>query len=115
MKTFFAKAGIAALIALSGLSATTSIASAQGRDGYYNGGPRFERGPDRRDDYRRGPDRRRDRCEIGLALDKAERRGMRRPQVADVSPGRVIVVGRNRGGPDRMAFANERGCPSIGR
>jgi hypothetical protein len=114
MNNLFAKAGIAALIALSGLTATAPVASAQGRDGYYRDGPRFDRGPDRRDDFRRGPDRR-DRCEIGLALDKAERRGMRRPQVADVNPRRVIVVGRNRGGPDRMAFANERGCPSIGR
>jgi hypothetical protein len=117
MTTFFAKTGIAALIALSGLAATAPIANAQVY--FDNGGPRYDRPHGPRDDYRgpdrRRDDRRRDSCAIGQALDKAERRGLNRPRVADVNPRVVVIVGRNRGGPDRMVFANERGCPSLGR
>jgi hypothetical protein len=41
--------------------------------------------------------------------------GFRRAHVVDVSPRRVVVEGFTRHGPDRVFFANVRGCPVIGR
>ncbi|WP_320200571.1 hypothetical protein RMR16_009070 [Agrobacterium sp. rho-13.3] len=117
MISTFAKAGVAALIALSGLSATASTASAGPdvrygiyvQDGYRHGGPdRGRPGWDR-------PDRGRDRCAPWMAEEKASRMGLRRAQVVDVSPRRVVVAGFDRRGRDRIVFANVRGCPVIRR
>lgn len=107
----FAKAGMAALIALGGISATATVASADSNGGF---------GIYVRDDYRGNgwgrPDRpRRDRCSPGFAEEKASRMGLRRAQVVDVSPRRVVVAGFDRRGRDRVVFANERGCPVIRR
>ncbi|WP_426131385.1 hypothetical protein [Pararhizobium sp. PWRC1-1] len=79
-----------------------------------------ERGGDERDwgrDGRRpGWDRgeRRGRCAPGLAQEKARDFGLRRAQIVDVSPRRVVVEGRRRG-EYRTIVANVRGCPVIGR
>lgn len=108
----FAKAGLAALMALGGISATASTASAGPevrygiyvQDGYRHGGPGWGR-----------PDRGRDRCSPWLAEDKASRMGLRRARVVDVSPRRVVVAGFDRRGRDRIVFANVRGCPVIRR
>ncbi len=110
----FVKAGLAALIALGGVSATATSASADGfrhgmyvQDGYRHGGhggPGWGR-----------PDRGRDRCSPWLAEEKASRMGIRRARVVDVSPRRVVVAGFDRYGRDRVVFANVRGCPVIRR
>ena len=108
MFSTFAKAGMAALIALGGISATASVASAgpdvqfgiQVRDGHRDGGRHGWGGP------RRG-------CSPWLAEEKASRMGLRRARVVDMSPRRVVVAGFDRHGRDRVVFANERGCPVI--
>ena len=110
----FVKAGLAALIAIGGVSATATSASAEGfrngmyvQDGYRHGGhggPGWGR-----------PDRGRDRCSPWLAEEKASRMGIRRARVVDVSPRRVVVAGFDRQGRDRVVFANVRGCPVIRR
>ena len=124
MTSILAKVGIAALIALGGLSATVSTASAAGSDfgfGIYVGGPGHDRGPgadrgrNHRDDRRHGWDRPRFGCSPGLAVEKARRSGMHRARVDNVSPRRVVVAGRRHGNFDRMVFANQRGCPTIRR
>ncbi len=113
MISTFAKAGVAALIALGGISATASTASA---------GPDVQYRIEVQDGYRHGghqgwgrPDRGRDRCAPWLAEEKANRMGLRRARVVDVSPRRVVVAGFDRGGRDRIVFANVRGCPVIRR
>jgi hypothetical protein len=50
-----------------------------------------------------------------MAEEKASRMGLRRAQVVDVSPRRVVVAGFDRRGRDRIVFANVRGCPVIRR
>ncbi|GAK69169.1 hypothetical protein [Agrobacterium rubi] len=112
MISTFAKAGVAALIAISGLSATASTASAQDvRYGLY-----VQDGPRHGGHHGWGrPDRGRDRCAPWLAEEKASRMGLRRARVVDVSPRRVVVAGFDRQGRDRVVFANVRGCPVIRR
>ncbi|WFP78795.1 hypothetical protein [Mesorhizobium sp. WSM4906] len=67
--------------------------------------------------YRR--DWRRDRdwrgCSPDRALDKAERMGLHRARIVDVSRRTVKVVGRQYGDRVVVVFANERGCPIIYR
>lgn len=108
-----AKAGLAALMAFGGISATASTAAAGPdvkagvifvQDGYRHGGHGWGR-----------PDRGRDRCASWLAEEKASRMGLRRARVVDVSPRRVVVAGFDRRGRDRVVFANVRGCPVIRR
>jgi hypothetical protein len=36
---------------------------------------------------------------------------MRYARIANITPRRVIVEGRNHRGPDRIVFANVPGCP----
>ena len=111
----FAKASVAALIAFGSISATASTASAGPdvqygiyvQDGYRHGGGQGWGRPDR------GRDR--DRCAPWMAEEKANRMGLRRARVVDVSPRRVVVAGFDRGGRDRVVFANVRGCPVIRR
>lgn len=110
----FAKAGLAALIALGGFSATASTASAGGpeiRFGIYSAGGHGHGGPG----WHRERDRRRDNCSPWFAEEKASRMGLRRARVVDVSPRRVVVAGFHRHGRDRVVFANVRGCPVIRR
>jgi len=76
----------------------------------------YERDRDRdrydrdRDQYdRRGPRG----CDPEDALDIARSEGLRRAQIVRVSPRSIVVEGMTRRGPDRMVFANRRGCPEI--
>lgn len=107
MQQFLAKTGLAALIALSGIAAPLATASAADNglviQAQYRG-----------DDHRGRP-RHRDVCSPGLAEEKASRMGLRRARVVDVNRRVVVVSGFDRRGPDRMVFANERGCPVIRR
>lgn len=54
-------------------------------------------------------------CDPEDAMDEARDMGFRRPHVVDISPRRVVVDGFSRRGPDRMYFANVRGCPVMRR
>lgn len=114
MTSMIVKAGIAALVALTGLSATASTAAA--------GGPEFgvyvqyhDRDRNWGPDHNWRPDHRPRGCAPWLAERKADRMGLRRTRVVDVSRRTVTVVGFDRRGPDRVVFANVRGCPLIRR
>jgi hypothetical protein len=54
-------------------------------------------------------------CNLDDAEDEARDMGFHRPHVIDVDPRRVVVEGFTHHGPDRIYFANVRGCPVIGR
>lgn len=59
-------------------------------------------------------DRNRDRgCSPGEARAAASDEGLRRPEVVRVTSRSVTVEGMTRSGPDRITFANRRGCPII--
>ncbi|WP_423331483.1 hypothetical protein [Rhizobium wenxiniae] len=59
-------------------------------------------------------DRDRDRgCSPGEARAAARDEGLRRPEVVRVTSRSVTVEGMTRRGPDRITFANRRGCPII--
>ncbi|MDO9414698.1 hypothetical protein [Pararhizobium sp.] len=125
MTQFFAKAALAALIGLGSLGATATTASADSiefgisRDGGFGVEVR-DRDRDGWRDRERGNGgwRRHDRggrCAPWMAEDKArDRFGLRRAQVVDVTPRRVIVEGRRHGRIQTVAFANDRGCPTLG-
>ncbi len=127
MRQNFVKLAAIAFIGLSGLAATASTASADSFTfGFDSGAAEIQyRDHDRRGDerdwgrerhHRPGWDgERRGRCAPGLAVDKARDFGLRRAQIVDVSPRRVVVEGRRRGEYRTVVFANVRGCPVIGR
>lgn len=117
MTSLLTRIGLAAIVAVSAISATASTAAASDRGFGINGNGIYvqyydrHHGPDR--DWRRHHDR--PGCSPSRALDKAERMGLRRVRIADVSRRAVVVVGRDRHGRDRVVFANERGCPVVRR
>ncbi|MDO1582388.1 hypothetical protein [Rhizobium oryzicola] len=112
MTNLFAKAGLAVLIAASGFAATLTGAEAASVQGFTT--VQWDRGGPPPRHWGPGPDRR-DRCSPGLAEEKASRMGLRRARVVDVNPRVVVVAGFDRRGPDRIAFANVRGCPVLRR
>ncbi|WHO72477.1 hypothetical protein [Rhizobium sp. BT03] len=102
------------LAAMTGLTISPTIAAAQdlelrvgpGGVGVYD----RDRDRDRYDRYdRRGPRG----CDPDDALDIARSEGLRRAQIVRMSPRSVVVQGMTRRGPERMIFANRRGCPEI--
>lgn len=128
MKMIITKTVLAAAVLATAALAPLASASAsddlriqvQFFDGRRDEGPRWDRGPDRdwgRDRGRDwGRDRDRDRgCASWMAEEKASRMGLRRAHVVDVNRRVVVVNGYDRGGPNRIIFANERGCPVVSR
>jgi hypothetical protein len=127
-KTMFSKLKAAAIAALVGITALTAVpATAQESGVYLNFGGRGDTGPgvyfgdDSRVQYREDRRYHRDRrdrwareCTPGRALDKAERMGVRRARVADVSRRTITVVGRSRGDRAVITFARAPRCPIIG-
>ncbi|MBW9086626.1 hypothetical protein JNB91_02110 [Rhizobium wenxiniae] len=117
MTSLLTRIGLAAIVALSGISATASTAAASDRGFGINGNgiyvQYYDRHHDRDRDWRRHHGR--PGCSPARALDKAERMGLRRVRVVDASRRAIVVVGRDRHGRDRVVFANERGCPVIRR
>ncbi|NEJ90160.1 hypothetical protein GR223_30185 [Rhizobium leguminosarum] len=102
------------LAAITGLTISPTIAAAQdlelrigpGGLGVYD----RDRDPDRYDRYdRRG----RRGCDPDDALDIARGEGFRRAQIVRMSSRSIVVQGMTRRGPERMTFANQRGCPEI--
>jgi Ni/Co efflux regulator RcnB len=113
MTSLIAKAGLAALVALTGLSALAPAASAASPELAIQVQYR-DRDRDRDRDWRPDrPHRRPQGCAPGFAENKANRLGLRRTRVVDVSRRTVTVVGFGRRGPERIVFANVRGCPVI--
>ncbi|PDT33357.1 hypothetical protein CO671_25565 [Rhizobium sp. M10] len=100
------------LAAMSGLTVAPTLAAAQ--DLELRIGPGgvgvYDRDRDRYDRYdRRGPRG----CDPDDALDIARSEGLRRAQIVRMSPRSIVVQGMTRRGPERMVFANRRGCPEI--
>ncbi len=99
----FMKSALAIALVLTG-SAIAAPASAQGVE--------FRIGPDGVRPIIR--DRDRDRgCSAREARAAAMDEGLRRPQVVRVTDRSVTVEGMTRRGPERIRFANRRGCPVI--
>lgn len=118
----------AALSAFIGLGALAAVPGAAHADGIYlnfgQGDPRFGVYPGGRENVRdwrhdgdwRGDGWRRDRdwrrsCSPRQALDKAERMGLRRARVVDVSRYSIRVAGRKYNERVVVSFGRERGCP----
>ena len=53
------------------------------------------------------------RCQPGLALAKASRKGLNRVAISHIGPNRVVVSGKVRGTWAKLSFANVRGCPNL--
>ncbi len=100
-------------LTLGGVAAPLSFAQAQ--DLQFRIGPDgvriYDRDRDRydryRDDYRRG-------CSPREAEMAARESGFRSPEVVRRTNRSITVEGWTRYGPDRIIFANRRGCPEIG-
>jgi hypothetical protein len=105
-------AGLAIAFAASAFGASITTASAQdvelrlGPDGVRPVIRDRDRDRDRYRDYRRG-------CSPDEARAAARDEGFRRPQVVRVTDRSITVEGFTRNGPDRITFANRRGCPEI--
>jgi hypothetical protein len=110
MTSLIAKIGLAALVALTGVVPATSSANAS-----ESGVVIQVQHRDRHHDRDRRYHQNRPGCSPRHAEAKAERMGLRRVRVVDVSRRTVTVVGRDRHGRDRVVFANLRGCPVIRR
>lgn len=94
MPHMFSRAALAALIALSSLAVVDFPASAASADGM-------------RQHARI--------CSPLMAVRKARSMGLRGPEIRDMTPRRVVVVGHGRRGADRIVFANAPGCPLLHR
>ena len=101
------KSAIVAATLATGLGAATSSALA---DGYYGHHWSRDHGGHHR---RHGEVRMRGVCAPWHAVEKARYTGLHRAHVRHITPRRVIVSGYRHHRPDRMTFANLRGCPII--
>lgn len=106
------KIGLAAVLSIAASSVFALPASAQdvelriGPDGVRPVIRDRDRDPDRYSERGRG-------CSPGEARAAARDEGLRRPEVVRVTTRSVTVEGMTRRGPDRITFANRRGCPII--
>lgn len=118
---------LSAMIGLGGIAAVPAVAQADGlyldfgahddaRFGVYVGDrdARYYRG-DRYRDYRHGDrwERQRERCSPERALNKAERMGLRRVAVRDISRHTITVSGRDRGDRVVVTFGRGANCPIM--
>jgi hypothetical protein len=116
MFRFASKASAA--VALSLVAAATFITPVAAQDVELRVGPDGirpvirDRDRDRDRDYDRVRDRDRG-CSPGEARAAARDEGLRSPEVVRVTSRSVTVEGMTRRGPDRITFANRRGCPLI--
>jgi hypothetical protein len=112
MLKFLAQAALTVALAVSSVAATATVTAAQ--DVELRIGPDGVRPVIRdRDRDRDRRDRRRDECSPREALSIARSEGLRRAEVTRITRRSVTVEGMTRRGPDRMVFANVRGCPEI--
>ncbi len=106
------KTGLAIALVASALG--TSVIPASAQDLELRVGPDGVRPVVRDRDYGRDYDRRDRRgCSPEEARAAARDEGFRRPEVVRVTDRSVTVRGFTRNGPDRITFANRRGCPEI--
>jgi hypothetical protein len=112
MVKLISNAGLALVLALGSVAAPVSLAHAQD--------VQFRIGPDGVRIYERDRDRDRYRdramrrgCSPDEAEDAARDAGFRRARVVRMTDRSVTVEGMTRRGPDRIVFANRRGCPEI--
>jgi hypothetical protein len=119
MTHFTARAFLAAMIGLTGLSAAPVAAFADGIYFGFNSGPDMDPGPPgpppgwRRhhhmDDFGGPPMM---GCDQRQALKRAWRMGLDHPQVVRVTPRRIVIEGEGDNGDiRRVQFANVPGCP----
>ena len=106
-----ANMGVALALTFGAVTTTAQIASPQ--DLELRIGPDGVRPVIRDRDRDRDRDRRRDECSPRLALSIARDAGLRRAEVTRITRRTVTVQGMTRRGPERMVFANERGCPEL--
>ncbi|WP_313199137.1 hypothetical protein [Rhizobium sp.] len=104
------KFGLAAALSVATCSVFATPAAAQ--DVELRIGPNGVRPVIRDRDRDRYGDRDRG-CSPGEARAAARDEGLRRPEVVRVTSRSVTVEGMTRSGPDRITFANRRGCPII--
>jgi hypothetical protein len=99
--------GLAVALSLGAIGAFSTSASAQDIE--------LRLGPDGVRPMMRDRDRDYDRrgCSPGEARAAARDEGFRDAQVVRVTSRSVTVEGFTRSGPDRITFANRRGCPEI--
>lgn len=112
MLKFISTAGLA--LAISAGALTGAVTTAQAQDVQLRIGPDGIRPvvPDR-DRYDRRDDRRAGGCSERDARRAARESGLRDAEVTRVTRRSITVEGMTRRGPDRITFANERGCPEI--
>jgi hypothetical protein len=110
MLKLLANAGLTVALTVGAVGAGTSIATAQ--DLELRIGPDGVR-PVIRDQDRDRDRRGRDECSPREALSIARDEGLRRAEVTRITRRSVTVEGMTRRGPDRIVFANVRGCPEI--
>ncbi|RWX75795.1 hypothetical protein EPK99_19120 [Neorhizobium lilium] len=91
----------------------TSVIPAAAQDLQLRVGPDGVRPVIRDRDREMDRDRRRGGCSPEEAREAARDEGFRRPQVTRVTDRSVTVQGFTRNGPDRITFANRRGCPEM--
>ncbi|PBC03663.1 hypothetical protein [Mesorhizobium sp. WSM3860] len=108
-------AALSALVGLGTLGAIPAHADSLYLGFGNNHDPRFGVYTGDDDGYRRDRDWRRRGCSPDRALDKAERMGLHRVRIVDISRRTVKVAGRQYGDRVVVVFANERGCPVIYR
>jgi hypothetical protein len=120
MITKLKAAALSALIGLSAIAAAPATAQAEGvylNYGSGNAGIAVQLGGHDRVDYRHWDrrDHRRDfrGCSPYRAVDKAERYGVRRARVVDVSRRTITVAGRKWGERVRMTFGRGPHCPIV--
>ncbi|AXV14960.1 hypothetical protein CYG48_04175 [Neorhizobium sp. SOG26] len=106
---------LSSVLSLGAIAAVSTPASAQdvelrlGPDGIRPVIRDRDRDRDRNREYGR-----RDRgCSPGEARAAARDEGFRRPEVVRVTDRSITVRGWTSNGPDRITFANRRGCPEI--
>jgi hypothetical protein len=104
------KLGLALAMTVGAFAASASVASAQ--DVELRLGPNGVRPVIRDRDRDMDRDRRRG-CSPDEARAAARDEGFRRPEVVRVTDRSVTIEGMTRRGPDRITFANRRGCPEM--
>ena len=109
MSKLITKLGLAAVLSVAASGAFTMPAMAQ--DVELRIGPDGVRPVVR--DRDRDRDRRRGGCSPSEAREAARDEGFRRPEVVRATDRSITVRGMTRRGPDRITFANRRGCPII--
>ena len=112
MLKMLASTGLTLALAFATLGTGATVAAAQDIE--------LQIGPDGvrpvirdRDRDRDLDDSRRSECSPRLALSLARDEGLRRAEVTRVTRRTVTVEGETRRGPERIVFANERGCPEF--